>query len=44
MALLAFEKTLKFTPLGYPVAPSGKLLPGETTVLISSSRVTRPIY
>jgi hypothetical protein len=33
-AVLPCAKTLKFTPLEYTVAPSGKLLPGETTVFI----------
>ena len=32
--VLPRAKTLKFTPLGYTVAPSGKLLPGETMVFI----------
>src|SRR5258708_39199932 len=35
MVVLPFEKTLKFTPLGYTVAPSGELFPSEPTVFIT---------
>jgi hypothetical protein len=35
MPVLFLENTLKFTPLGYMVAPSGKLRPAGVSIFFS---------